>query len=81
MGYEKNYQVERPGQFAVRGDILDIFDLTQENPFRIEFWDNEIETIRSFDVLSQRSLEQLEFVRIFPASEMILDEMRLHDGL
>jgi len=81
MGYEKNYQVERPGQFAVRGDILDIFDLTQENPFRIEFWDNEIETIRSFDVLSQRSIEQLEFVQIFPASEMILDDLRLHDGL
>ena len=81
MGYEKNYQVERPGQFAVRGDILDIFDLTQDNPIRVEFWDNEIETIRSFDVLSQRSIEQLEFVQIFPASEMILDDLRLHDGL
>ncbi len=81
MGYEKNYQVERPGQFAVRGDILDIFDLTQENPVRIELWDNEVETIRSFDVLSQRSVEQLEYVQIFPASEMILDDLRLHDGL
>ncbi len=81
MGYEKNYQVERPGQFAVRGDILDIFDLTQENPIRIELWDDEVETIRSFDVLSQRSVEQLEYVQIFPASEMILDDLRLHDGL
>ena len=81
MGYEKNYQVERPGQFAVRGDILDIFDLTQENPVRIELWDDEVETIRSFDVLSQRSVEQLEYVQIFPASEMILDDLRLHDGL
>ena len=81
MGYEKNYQTERPGQFAVRGDILDIFDLTQENPIRIELWDDEVETIRSFDVLSQRSVEQLEYVQIFPASEMILDDLRLHDGL
>ena len=81
MGYEKNYQVERPGQFAVRGDILDIFDLTQENPIRIELWGDEVETIRSFDVLSQRSIEQLEYVRIFPATEMILEERRLHDGL
>ena len=81
MGYEKNYQVERAGQFAVRGDILDIFDYTQENPIRIELWGDEVETIRSFDVLSQRSIEQLEYVRIFPATEMILDPRRLHDGL
>ena len=81
MGYEKNYQTERPGQFAVRGDILDVFDLTQDNPIRIEFWGDEVETIRSFDVLSQRSVEQLEFVHIFPASEMILEDRRLRDGL
>ena len=81
MGYEKNYQVERAGQFAVRGDILDVFDLTQENPVRIELWGDEVETIRSFDVLSQRSIEQLEFIQIFPATETILDSRRLHDGL
>ncbi len=81
MGYEKNYQTERPGQFAVRGDIIDIFDLTQENPVRIELWGDEVETIRSFDVLSQRSVEQLEYIRIFPASEMILEGPRLYDGL
>ena len=81
MGYEKNYQTERPGQFAVRGDILDVFDLTQDNPIRIEFWGDEVETIRSFDVLSQRSVEQLEFMHIFPASEMILENRRLQDGL
>ena len=81
MGYERNYQVERAGQFAVRGDILDIFDQTQDNPFRIELWGDEVETIRSFDVLSQRSVEQLEYIRVFPASEMILDNRRLFDGL
>ena len=81
MGYEKNYQAERPGQFAVRGDILDIFDLTQENPIRVELWGDEVDTIRSFDVLSQRSVEQLEVIRVFPATEMVLDDRRLFDGL
>ena len=81
LGYEKNYQVEKPGQFAVRGDILDIYDLTEENPVRIELWGDEVESVRRFDVLSQRSIEQLEAVRIFPATEMILPARRLHDGL
>ena len=81
MGYEKNFKVEQPGQFAVRGDILDVFDMTEENPFRIELWGDEIESIRSFDVLSQRSIQQLETLKIYPASEMILGQARLMDGL
>ena len=58
MGYEKTYQVEEPGQFSVRGGIIDIFDLTEENPYRIELWGDEVDSIRSFDVLSQRSIEK-----------------------
>lgn len=81
MGYEKNYQVERPGQFAVRGDILDIFDLTEENPCRIELWDDEVDSIRSFDVLSQRKIEELESVEIYPATELILEKNRMNAGL
>ena len=50
MGYEKNYQVEAPGQFSVRGGIVDIFDLTEENPYRIELWGEEVDSIRSFDI-------------------------------
>ena len=72
MGYEKNYQVETPGQFSIRGGILDIFDTTAENPYRIELWGDTVESIRSFDVLSQRSIETLEEIGIYPASEMIL---------
>ena len=60
MGYENNYQVEAPGQFSIRGGIVDIFDLTEENPYRIELWGEEVESIRSFDILSQRSIEKLE---------------------
>ena len=69
MGYEKNYQVEAPGQFSIRGGIVDIFDLTEENPYRIELWGEEVESIRSFDILSQRSIEKLQSVSIYPATE------------
>ncbi len=81
MGYEKNYQVESPGQFSVRGGIVDVFDLTEENPYRIELWGDEVDSIRSFDVLSQRSIEKLESVTIFPASEFVMDEERIRTGL
>ena len=81
MGYERNYQVDSPGQFAIRGDIVDIYDLTEENPCRIEFWGDEIESIRSFDILSQRSIEQLETTRIYPATEFILSGARIADGV
>ncbi len=81
MGYIRNYQVEGPGEFSVRGDIIDVFDLTEENPFRIELWGDEIQSIRSFDILSQRSLEKLESVDIYPASEIILTDDQLHAGM
>lgn len=81
MGYEKNYQVEAPGQFSVRGGIVDIFDLTRENPVRIELWGDEVESIRSFDIESQRSIEKLAEVSIYPATELILSKKALEDGL
>lgn len=81
MGYVKNYQVESPGQFSIRGGIVDIYDLTEENPYRIELWGEEVDSIRSFDILSQRSVEKLESIKIYPATEIILSEERLHTGL
>lgn len=81
MGYERNHQIESAGQFAVRGGILDIFPLTEENPYRIELWGDEIDSIRSFDVESQRSIENLERVRIYPASEVVLSEDSIRQGL
>lgn len=81
MGYEKNYQVEAPGQFSIRGGIVDIFDLTEENPYRIELWGDEIESIRSFDVLSQRSIEKLSSITIYPSGEMLLSTNRLKRGM
>ncbi|MBQ3898462.1 MAG: transcription-repair coupling factor [Lachnospiraceae bacterium] len=81
LGYEKLPQVEGPGQFSVRGDIIDIFDLTEENPYRIELWGDNIESIRSFDVLTQRSMENLEEVCIYPATEFILSDDELRAGI
>ena len=81
LGYEKNYQVEAPGQFSIRGGIVDVFDLTEENPYRIELWGEEVESIRSFDILSQRSIEKLESVSIYPATEMVLSKEELQAGL
>ncbi len=81
MGYEKNYQVESPGQFSIRGGIVDIYDLTEENPYRIELWGDEIESIRSFDVLSQRSIEKLESVSVYPATELVLNSSDREAGL
>ena len=81
LGYEKNYQAEAGGQFAVRGGIIDIYPLTEENPYRIELWGDEIDSIRSFSAESQRSLENLETVKIYPAAEIIFEEAVLEKGL
>ena len=81
MGYEKTYQVENPGEFSIRGGIVDIFDLTEENPYRIELWGDEVESIRSFDILSQRSIEKLESISVFPATEFVLEDDRISEGL
>ena len=71
MGYERVGQVEMPGQFSVRGGIIDIYCLTEENPWRIELWGDEIDSIRSFDSQSQRSLENLDEITIYPAAEQM----------
>ena len=81
LGYERLGQVEGPGEFAVRGGIIDIFPPTDECPIRIELWGDEVDSIRTFDISSQRSIERIEIVRIYPAAEMILDEDRMLLGL
>ncbi len=71
MGYESNHQVEGPGQFSHRGGIIDIYS-TDTRPYRIEFFDNEVDSIRVFDPLTQRSLEVLDSIEISPVEEFIL---------
>ena len=74
LGYERESQIEGPGQFAVRGGILDVYPLTEEIPVRIELWGDEIDSIRSFDVESQRSVENMEQIVIYPATENVEKE-------
>jgi transcription-repair coupling factor (superfamily II helicase) len=81
LGYERQAQVEAPGDFAVRGGIIDIFPLTEDAPYRIELWGDEIDSIRTFDVSSQRSIEQTDSLVIYPAAEIIPDEERRKDGI
>lgn len=80
LGYEREVQVETVGQFAIRGGILDIFPTSSDCPYRMELFGDEIDSIRSFDVDSQRSIENVEQLILYPASEMILDENRLSAG-
>ena len=81
MGYERVSQVDGTGQFAIRGGIIDIYDPTRDNPCRIELWGDEVESIRAFDADSQRSYDILSEVRIFPASELVMTEEELTEGL
>lgn len=81
MGYERQVQVEAAGEFAVRGGIVDIFPLTEEAPVRVELWGDEVDSIRSFDAASQRSIENLDEIWIYPASEFILEESVKEKGL
>ncbi|CUX34151.1 transcription-repair coupling factor [Clostridium sp. C105KSO13] len=71
MGYERESQIDGPGQFAVRGGILDVFPLTEEMPVRMELWGDEVDSIRTIDLESQRSVEKLEEVDIYPAAESL----------
>ena len=81
LGYEKTAFVEAAGEFAVRGGIIDIYPYTGDCPYRIELWGDEIDSIRSFDAQSQRSIESVEKLTLYPATEIILEDDRIRDGL
>ena len=76
IGYEREVQVDAPGQFAIRGGILDVYPLTEELPLRIELWGDEVDSIRTFDPESQRSIENLKEASIGPATEFPEEEGR-----
>ena len=73
-GYSLVSKVDASLQFAVRGDILDIFSVNTNSPIRIEFFGDEIESIRTFDIVNQTSLEKLNSVSILPGSDMLLSD-------
>lgn len=80
-GFERTEQVETAGQFAVRGGIIDIFPMTGDVPYRIELWDDVIDSIRSFDALNQRTIENIDDIVIYPASEYILSQEEIARGI
>lgn len=81
LGYAREGLAEEPGQFSVRGGIVDIYPIQEEAPIRIELWGDEIDSMRIFDAASQRSIENITEAVIFPASEMVLSEEERAKGL
>ncbi len=81
LGYQREVMIEGRGQFSVRGGILDIFPISEELPFRIEFFDDAIESIRIFDPETQRSIREVQAVDILPRSEKeLLQNPAASDG-
>lgn len=73
-GYERSPVTESPGQFSVRGEIIDIYPITESQPIRIDFFDNEVESISYFDSVTQRSSSSLDDIKIVPLGENWLTE-------
>ncbi|PYZ91550.1 transcription-repair coupling factor [Salipaludibacillus keqinensis] len=80
MGYQRVEMVSAPGQLSIRGGIVDIYPLTEEHPIRIELFDTEVDSIRFFDVETQRSISQEEQVTIGPAKEILLNDEDFQRG-
>src|SRR5690606_11246881 len=76
MGYSRTPMVTTPGEFALRGGILDIYPLNFEHPARIELFDTEVDSIRQFSAEDQRSLDKMESLCILPASELVLTRLQ-----
>ncbi|WP_349410710.1 transcription-repair coupling factor [Pseudalkalibacillus sp. SCS-8] len=72
MGYERSDMITAPGEFSIRGGILDVYPLTETKPLRIELFDTEVDSIRYFDVETQRSEDQLQEIKVGPSEEIIL---------
>ncbi|MGV7221221.1 MAG: transcription-repair coupling factor [Nitrospinales bacterium] len=80
-GFERSHMVEERGQFSSRGDILDLFLASHENPIRLEFFGDEIESIRYFDINSQVSIENIDEAQILPVKEFCLTKDQLAQGV
>lgn len=72
MGYSMQKMVAAPGEFSIRGSIVDIYPLSDDNPVRIDFFDTEVDSMRSFNVADQRSIENVESSEILPASDLLM---------
>ncbi|PKK98805.1 MAG: transcription-repair coupling factor [Tenericutes bacterium HGW-Tenericutes-2] len=76
-GYSRTYTVEKPGEFSLRGHILDVFTLNNSQPYRLDFFDTVLDQIKVFDVETQRSFASLEYIEIAPMNELFYtDQMK-----
>lgn len=80
LGYIRAERVEVKGEMSIRGGIVDVYPLTSSSAFRIELFDDEIDSIRSFDVLDQRSIDKLDMLTILPSQEVIADRKRFESA-
>lgn len=74
LSFTRVNKIDQSLQFALRGDILDIYPINEDNPIRIEFFDDEVESIRFFNIMDQLSISSLDKVSIYPASDLLLDD-------
>lgn len=81
LGYQRVEQVEKKGEFAVRGSVVDIFPLNQDDPIRMDFFDIEIDSLRTFDQATQRSIENIEKIEVLPATDLIINETKLNQAI
>ena len=76
MGYERVGQVDSPGEFSARGDVVDIFPPDRNNPYRIDFFDDEVDQIKVFDASTQRSIDSIKKVTVYPSDELVIDKKK-----
>ncbi|MGE4571156.1 MAG: transcription-repair coupling factor [Candidatus Izemoplasmatales bacterium] len=78
LGYNHQYTVEKIGDFAIRGGILDIFPINTDNPYRLDFFGDEVDVIKTFDLDSQRSIDQVNEFRITPMTDFFYDDQEFN---
>ncbi|MDY0294381.1 MAG: transcription-repair coupling factor [Acholeplasmataceae bacterium] len=80
-GYQRTYTVEKPGEFSLRGHILDVFTLNNDQPYRIDFFDDVVDQIKVFDIESQRSVYEVSEMEIAPMHELFYTDQMKSDAL
>lgn len=80
MGYKRESMIGKPGEFSVRGGIIDIYPLTSEYPYRIDLFDDEVDSLRTFDVETQRSIQNIQSFVLAPATDILPSKEDLAQG-
>ncbi|MFT8557383.1 transcription-repair coupling factor [Liquorilactobacillus hordei] len=81
MGYQRTKLIEKIGDFAVRGSIIDIYPANVVNPIRVDLFDTEIDSLREFDMTTQRSTENIEKIEILPATDVLMTKKQINDAV